>query len=79
MGGGRVEQCRVGVVGRGSQPGSCGFVRVAGDTCGLALSCWGSALFLFAASSLGLSGFSAGFDGCRQCASELMVWFCGIL
>ena len=60
MGGGRV--------GGGSQAGSCSFARVAGDTCGLALSCRDAALFLLAASGLGLSGFSAGFDGCRQCA-----------
>ena len=74
MGSGRVEQCWMGVVGGGFQPGSCSFVRVVGDTCGLALSCWGAALFLFAA-----SGFSAEFDGCRRSAPELMVWFCGRL
>ena len=36
--------------GGGSQPSLCRFVWVAGETCGLALSCWGAALFLFTAS-----------------------------
>ena len=76
--GGRMEQCQMNMVGEVKDPkSSCNHVRVAKDTCGLALSCGNTTPFLFASRGLKFLSFSAKFDNCRQYTSELMVWFCG--